>query len=152
MPTGETAKASFLFPEIGQVDPDAPSSERLEQLSQLLTSEDNGRLPRTIVNRIWDRMMGRGIVFPVDIMDNRPWSEDLLDYLAADLVDQGYDLKSTMKLIATSEIYQSKTVEFDPDAAEGSYEFKGPIAKRVTAEQFQDAVWMLTQSGPNNTD
>ena len=152
VPTGETAKASFLFPEIGQVDPDAPSSERLEQLSQLLTSEDNGRLPRTIVNRIWDRMMGRSIVFPVDIMDNRPWSEDLLDYLAADLVDQGYDLKSTMKLIATSEIYQSKTVEFDPDAAEGSYEFKGPIAKRVTAEQFQDAVWMLTQSGPNNTD
>ncbi len=148
VPTGEIAKARFLFPEIGQIDADAPREVRLEQLSELMTSPENGRLARTIVNRIWDRMMGRGIVFPVDIMDNRPWSEDLLDYLSADLVDHGYDLKRTMRLIATSQIYQAQTVPFDADAAEGDYQFSGPIAKRLTAEQFQDAVWQLTESGP----
>ena len=38
--------------------------------------------------------MGRGIVHPVDVMANEPWSDDLLDYLAADLADHGYDLKT----------------------------------------------------------
>ena len=38
--------------------------------------------------------MGRGIVHPVDVMANKPWTEDLLDYLAVYLVDQKYDLRS----------------------------------------------------------
>lgn len=151
VPTGEVAKPGFLFPELGQVDPNANRQQRLAQLSDLMTSPDNGRLARTIVNRIWDRMMGRGIVFPVDIMDNEPWSEDLLDFLSADLVDHGYDLKRTLTLVATSEIYQSTTVPFSDEAAEGEFQFEGPIAKRMTAEQFQDAVWKLTASGPTSS-
>ena len=55
--------------------------------------------PRTIVNRIWHRLMGRGIVHPVDVMANEPWSEDLLDYLAVYLVDHGYDLKELIEHI-----------------------------------------------------
>ena len=43
--------------------------------------------------------MGRGIVHPVDAMQTEPWSADLLDYLAVDLADNGYDLKSTIRLI-----------------------------------------------------
>jgi hypothetical protein len=37
--------------------------------------------------------MGRGIVEPVDVMDNEPWSQDLLDWLAYDFVQNGYDIK-----------------------------------------------------------
>ena len=148
VPMNDVATAGFLFPSLGQIDPNASRGERLKQLARLMTSEENGRLARTIVNRIWDRLMGRGIVFPVDMMDNQPWSEELLDYLAADLVDHNYDLKHTMRRIATSEIYQAQTVPFAVEAAEGDYQFAGPIAKRMTAEQFQDAVWELTNSGP----
>ena len=60
----------FLFSEIGKIDPQAPREERLRQLAQFMTSPENGRLARTIVNRIWDRLLGRAIVFPVDMMDN----------------------------------------------------------------------------------
>ena len=147
-PTGQIAKASFVFPELGSVDATKTKDERLAELSELITSDGNGRLSRTIVNRLWDRLMGRGLVFPVDIMSNEPWSQDLLDYLASDLVDHGYDLKRTLRLITTSEIYQAETVPAEPEVSEEDYRFRGPVARRITAEQFQDAVWTLTDSGP----
>src|SRR5213076_3055175 len=81
-PTGKKASARFLFPEIGDIDTAQPKAKRLEQLAGLMTSGDNGRFTRAIANRIWQRLFGHGIVHPVDVMANRPWSEDLLDYLA----------------------------------------------------------------------
>ena len=59
-------------------------------------------------NRLWHRLMGHGIVHPVDLMGDKPWSEDLLDYLATYLSDNGYDHKRLMEHIATSRAYQSK--------------------------------------------
>jgi hypothetical protein len=147
-PTGEMAVATFLFPELGTVDASLPRDERLAQTAALLTSEDNGRLARTIVNRLWQRLMGRGIVEPVDIMDNSPFSQDLLDWLAWDLAEHGYDLKRTIELITTSETYGSQSV-VEEEAPEPSHNvFVGPIAKRMTAEQFVDAVWQITETWP----
>jgi hypothetical protein len=37
-------------------------------------------VPRTIVNRYWQKLFGRGLVEPVDDMDSRPWDPDLLDW------------------------------------------------------------------------
>ncbi len=147
-PTGEIAKAAFLFPELGTIDPTAPPKERLKQTAALMTSPENGRLARTVVNRIWQRLLGRGLVEPVDIMGNRPWSEDLLDYLGARLVDDGYDLKKLMELIVTSRTYQSQSVDPYMGPVE-EYVFKGPVMKRMTAEQFVDAVWKIAGAGPD---
>lgn len=146
-PTGEIAQAAFIFPELGSIESDAPRTERLRQLAELITSDRNGRFARTIVNRIWDRLLGRGIVHPVDIMANRPFSEDLLDYLAADFVEHGYDLRHLLSRITTSQIYQSLSVPTEPDVTEDDYRFRGPVPRRLTAEQFQDAVWQLTRTG-----
>lgn len=148
IPTGETAEATFPFPELGDVDPAAPQAERLNTVAELLTSDENGRLARTIVNRLWERLMGRGIVHPVDVMDNEPWSQDLLDFLAADLVAHGYDLKRTLALICTSETYSLASVTLDDTPPATGYVFTGPIAKQMTAEQFLDAVWRITQTAP----
>lgn len=150
-PTGQTAKAAWLFPELGQVDASAAQPERLQQLAKLLTHAQNGRFTRTIVNRIWHRLMGRGIVHPVDAMHTKPWSEDLLDYLAVHLADNGYDLKKTMELICTSQAYQSQTpVVVRRDA--GAYVYSGPLPRRLTAEQFVDAVWQITGAAPQRYD
>ncbi|HUF63448.1 MAG TPA: PSD1 and planctomycete cytochrome C domain-containing protein [Verrucomicrobiales bacterium] len=150
-PAGEMARARFLFPELGDIDPAAPKEERLKQAAALMTSPDNGRLTRTIVNRLWRNLMGRGLVEPVDIMANRPWSEDLLDFLAADLANNGYDLKKTLALMATSRPYASRCVAPEDDPAE-DFVFRGPVAKRMTAEQFVDAVWNITGTGPEKID
>lgn len=147
-PTGKTAAAKFLFPELGSIDAALPKPRRLEQLAALVTHPDNGRFTRTIANRIWDRLMGRGIVHPVDVMGNRPWSEDLLDYLAVYLAENGHDLKKLMEHITTSQVYQAKAVPLAKEPAGEAYVFRGPELKRLSAEQFVDAVWMLTDTAP----
>src|SRR6185369_6141558 len=91
-PTGRQASARFLFPALGDIDPKQPKPKRLEQLARLVTHADNGRFARTIANRVWQRLMGRGIVHPVDVMANPPWDADLLDYLGSYLAGQKYDL------------------------------------------------------------
>ena len=151
-PVGRTAQAAWLFPELGQIDAAAPQPERLKQLSALMTNLQNGRFTRTIVNRLWQRMMGRGIVHPVDAMQSEPFSADLLDYLGVHLSDNGYDLKTTLELIATSEIYQSRAEVVPARAESDDYVFAGPRAKRLTAEQFVDAVWQLTGTAPAKFD
>jgi Protein of unknown function (DUF1553)/Protein of unknown function (DUF1549)/Planctomycete cytochrome C len=147
-PTGKTAGPKFLFPELGAIDPKAPKAKRLERLAELTTSPENGRFSRAIANRIWHRLMGHGIVHPVDQMGDKPWSEDLLDYLATYLVDNKFDLKKLMEHITTSAAYQARAVPLGKDLSADEYVFRGPELKRLTAEQFVDAVWMLTGTAP----
>ena len=146
-PTGKTAVIKFLWPELGSIDGSLSKSKRLERTAHLITKPENGRFARTIVNRLWKRMMGRGLVEPVDMMANRPWDEDLLDFLAIDLADNHYDLKKTMSLIANSNIYQSKS-RVQNQIPDVGYTFKGPIARRLTAEQFLDSIHRITQTVP----
>ncbi len=151
-PIGKTAQAAWLFPEIGQVDAAAPQAERLKQLAAVMTAPQNGRFTRTIVNRLWHRLMGRGIVHPTDAMQTEPWNADLLDYLATHLADNGYNLKQTLELIATSEAYQSQTQVVSSGTDDQVYVYAGPRARRLTAEQFLDAVWQITGSAPAKFD
>ncbi len=147
-PLGKTAEAAWMFSELGQIDPKAPREARLHRLAELMTNSEDGRLTRTIVNRIWHRLMGRGIVHPVDAMQAEPWSADLLDYLAVHLVDNHYDLKSTIRLIVSSQAYQSQAVALDAAPTAADYVYSGPLPKRMTAEQFVDALWEITDTGP----
>src|SRR5918994_2916669 len=57
-PLGKVAKLKFLYPQLGEIDASKPRDERVKQLAEIMTSERNGRLTRTIVNRVWQRMLG----------------------------------------------------------------------------------------------
>ena len=151
-PINQTATAAWLFPELGQIDPQTPQPERLKQLAALMTHPQNGRFTRTIVNRLWQRMMGRGIVHPADAMQTEPWNHDLLDYLASEFADHHYDLKHMIGFIATSRAYQEQVQQISRDLDEREYVYAGPRAKRLTAEQFMDAVWQLTGEAPKRFD
>jgi uncharacterized membrane protein/mono/diheme cytochrome c family protein len=141
-PTGKMAKTKILWEELGEIDSLANKAEKLRQLADQLVQPANGRMYRTVVNRIWKQMMGRGIVEPVDEMDNLPWSQDLLDWLAIDFVENGYDLKRLVFQIASSKIYQSQSISLaSPDLLMAEdFKFEGMIRRRMTAEQFSDAV------------
>lgn len=145
-PTGRTAPLKFLFPELGAIDGKASRPERLKTLSEIITSRQNGRLSRTIVNRLWARLMGRGLVEPLDVMQNEAWHPPLLDWLAEDLVAHEWDLKHTLGQILTSKAYQLPTV--DSPEKDGkplpNYVFQGPVLRRLTAEQFRDALGAIT--------
>ncbi len=142
-PTGKTVPAAFIYPELGSLDPVADKSARLKRLAEIMTGRQNGRLSRTIVNRLWAQFFGRGLVEPVDEMERPAWSPDLLDWLAEDLVAHGYDLKHTIEVILTSKAYQLPAVDVG-ERPGNDYVFRGPAVRRLTAEQFRDALGQLT--------
>ena len=140
IPTGTKPPVKFLFAEVGTIDPAAPVTERRARLAQLLTAKENGRFPRTLVNRLWAKLMGRGLIEPVDEMHRAAFHPHLLEWLATDFVEHGYDLKHTIAMIVTSRAYQMQAVASQADTDP----FRGPLAKRLTAEQFEDAIGPLT--------
>ncbi len=142
--TGKMADARFLYPQLGEIDPKLSRPERLKRFSQVLTSQSNGRLSRNIVNRLWARLLGRGLVEPLDDMEKPAWSSDLLDWLAEDLAANKYDLRHTIELIMTSRAYQLPVVEPAPVSEKSPFVFRGPQARRLSAEQFADAISTLT--------
>lgn len=139
-PIGKMAKVNFLYPELGSVAGETVQ-ERLFNLSKIMVKRENGRLYRTITNRLWHRLMGRGIIEPLDEMDNSPWDADVLDWLASDFMDSGFDLKHLLKRIMTSKAYQLPAVVYEnKEGLKTDYVFQGPVVRRLSAEQFSDAV------------
>jgi Protein of unknown function (DUF1549)/Protein of unknown function (DUF1553)/Planctomycete cytochrome C len=141
-PTGKFAGRRMLYPALGKIDSSGFTKDRLKQLAEYLTQPKDGRLYRTLVNRVWAQVMGRGIVEPVDAMDNEPWSQDLLDWLASDFVANGYDIKKLLFTILTSETYKlpSVSVKEAEHIMASDFVFRGMMRRRLTAEQFADAV------------
>jgi mono/diheme cytochrome c family protein len=141
-PTGRTAPLKFLYEGIGAIDRTASRELRMRQLAEALVAPGNGRTSRTIVNRLWARFMGRGLVEPLDDMEQPSWHPDLLDWLAADLVAHGYDLQHTMRRILTSDAYARAAVDLPENATPAI--FTGPARRRMSAEQFADAIGSVT--------
>ncbi|MFO0930191.1 MAG: PSD1 and planctomycete cytochrome C domain-containing protein [Gemmataceae bacterium] len=124
-------------------------SGRLE-MAQRLTSSGNPLLARVIVNRLWHHHFGQGIVATTDDFGHqgdRPTHPELLDWLAAELVDTGWSLKHIHRLLLTSAAYRMAS-RSDP-AAEASDPrnlllHRMPI-RRLEAEAIRDA--LLASSG-----
>ena len=143
--TGEIAPLQFLFPALANGDTAESLTERRALVARLFTTPRNGRFARTVVNRIWKKLFGRGLVEPVDDMDAQPWDSDLLDWLASDFVDHDYDLQRLLKRIMTSRAYQLSAVDRSAEAdKKAAYFFRGPFRRRLSAEQFIDGVSSLT--------
>ena len=142
-PTGKMASTKFIYSELGELNGKAGRAERLDALAKLITGSRNGRLSRTIVNRLWAKFMGRGLVEPLDDMEQSAWHKDLLDWLAEDLAEHGYDLKHTIERILTSEAYQMASIAVDEQQTQ-HFVFRGPVVRRMAAEQFRDGVGEVT--------
>ena len=115
-----------------------PSNTR-EVLAAVITHPDNRRFAQVIVNRVWKRLIGRGIVEPAEDWETGDASHpQLLDWLTQEFVRQGYDLKKLSRLIVTSNLYQRQAVETNSLQKSS---FAGPTRKRLTAEQIVDSIF-----------
>jgi hypothetical protein len=83
-----------------------------------LDREDRGYFARSIVNRLWYRHMGLGLVMPLDQMhiENPPTHPELLDWLATDLAEHGYDLRRLIRGIVLSNTYARSSRQPEKDA------------------------------------
>lgn len=101
-----------------------PDFRPREQLVRLALDDTEERFfARSIINRLWLRFYGRGLVDPPDQMhsENPASHPELLDWLAADLVQHGFDLKRTIRGMVLSENYLRRSEwssESDPPAAD----------------------------------
>lgn len=138
------AEPGFLYPELSRTPPSGSLADRRATAAAIFTDPRNGRLPRTLVNRLWERLLGHGIVPISDEMDGKPWSPELLDWLASDFVEHGYDVKRLIATIASTRAYQMPAVTRAGEAPARDYAFAGPEVRRMTAEQFGDAIGSIT--------
>jgi hypothetical protein len=150
-PLGKKASTRFLYPEFGEIDTGAAKTNRLKQLAASVTSPKNGRLSRTLVNRMWGKFFGHALVEPVDDMEKAAWNSDLLDWLAEDFVAHNYDIKHLIKQIVTSRTYQLPAVNLGEQSGK-DFIFRGPSVRRMTAEEFRDALTTLTGIGYSSPD
>ena len=146
--TGEISSPRYLFTGEELISPSATLADRRAALAKMITEKDQDRLARTYVNRLWKRLFGHAIVEPVDNLDAKAWNPELLASLGNDFKTSGFDVKALLKRILTSRAYQLPAVE-----PADKFVFEGPLARRLTAEQFSDNVaaltgeWRLKQSG-----
>jgi hypothetical protein len=108
-----------------------------------MTQRADGRLSRTLVNRLWQKFFGRGLVEPLDDMEHPAWSPDVIDWLAEDFADHGYDVKHLIEVMLTSQAYQLPATPAAEQVG-SDFVFRGPQVRRLSAEQFRDAVGALT--------
>jgi hypothetical protein len=92
-------------------------SRRAALVEAALSDEEQSFFARAIVNHLWQRLMGRGLVDPVDQMhsENPPSHPELLAWLARDVKEHGYDLKRLVRGIVLSQAY-SRTSRWDSAA------------------------------------
>ncbi len=138
------AAPGFLFPELSRAPASSSLNDRRAAAAAIFTDRRMGRMPRTLVNRIWTRLFGRGLVANPDEMDGVPWSPVVLDWLASDFVDHGYDVKRLIQTILTSRAYAMPAVARSGEPPTRSYAFAGPEVRRLTAEEFSDAIGAIT--------
>jgi hypothetical protein len=138
------AEPGFLFPELAHTPASSSLADRRAAAAAIFTDPRMGRMPRTLVNRVWHRLFGRGFVANPDEMDGVPWSPELLDWLASEFVEQGYDVKRLIQAILTSRAYQMPSVPRRGEPPTRGYVFAGPEVRRLTAEQFGDAIGVIT--------
>lgn len=145
-PTGKMAAPKFIYGQLGELETSTNKAVRLDLLAKLITKREDGRLTRTLVNRLWQKFFGRGLVEPVDDMEKPAWNASLLDWLAEDFADHGYDVKHLIEVMLTSRAYQLPTVPAT-EQTEAAFVFRGPQVRRLSAEQFRDALTSLTGFG-----
>ena len=141
--TGAAMRPKFL----GGDTPEIKDQNRREVLAKWLTSPDNPFFARNIANLVWSHFTGRGIIEPVDDVriSNPPSNPELLNALAARLVEYKYDLKKLVSDICLSRTYQLST---RPNATNASDDrnFSKATIRRIRAEVLLDCISQVTET------
>ena len=136
--TGKVMAPRFMGGVVPVIPPD---KDRRQVLADWITSPGNPFFARSLANRIWYHLNGKGIVDPVDdFRDSNPSANDeLLDALARDLADHQFDVRHLIKVIMTSRTYQLSAQPNDFNKDDNKY-FSHAVTKLLPAEPLLDAL------------
>ncbi len=147
----EPAFLTLLDPEAPVIKPTAVSSGRRLALADWITREDNPFSTRVIVNRLWQRHFGMGIVpTPNDFgtLGEKPSHPELLDWLASRFLENGWKIKPLHRLIMNSATYR-QTARREPAEAESVVDPGNRLLwrfppRRLDAEELRDAMHLAS--------
>ncbi|MDR0352755.1 MAG: DUF1549 and DUF1553 domain-containing protein [Opitutaceae bacterium] len=133
-----------VFPD-GQAVGHAARKNPRKLFADWLTAPENPWYARHAANRHWAALFGRGITSPVDDVrpSNPPSNPELLDLLAARLVENHYDLRDLLRFIATSQTYQRSSRRNETNRAD-TQNWSHYHPRRLDAEVLADAIGGLT--------
>jgi hypothetical protein len=126
-------------------------SGRRLALAQWIASDQNPLTARSIVNRIWQYHFGKGLVKTANnfgAKGSKPTHPELLDWLTADFIENGWKIKRLHRLIMSSETYRRSGRPVDPKRQatfDSSNELLASFpARRLTAEELRDATLLVS--------
>ncbi len=121
-PDKDNGPLSPTIPSVFREGKESPMSNRLE-LASWLVSKENPLTARVIVNRVWMKLFGTGLVETENdfgLQGSAPSHPELLDWLASDWIESGWSLKHLIYRVVSSETYQQSSnfrtdlVQIDP--------------------------------------
>ncbi len=143
---GEQVPPEWSFSQLisGSVPPGVlrrPDDSR-ERAAVLLTLPQNRRFAEVLVNRLWHRYTGRGLVDSLDDWEGlTPSHPELLTWLGREFTVSGCDVRHVARLILQSRFYQSAPVA---DARQLEF-LAGPALRPLSAEQLVDSMFTVSE-------
>ncbi|MBI4622784.1 MAG: DUF1549 domain-containing protein [Verrucomicrobia bacterium] len=118
--------------------------DRRRAFAEWLTSPRNPRFAKNAANRLWKRVMGAGLIEPVDSLSAlpHPKQRELLDYLTSALIGFRFDERAFLAALLNTRLYQSEAVRDRPEAGT-AFALRGPLLRRRSAEQIWDSHLVL---------
>ena len=143
---GTTIEGKWSFPQFAPEEVGPRLAEQANDprdvLAAYITAPQNERFAQVMANRLWKRLMGRGLVEPAEDWERgKPSHPELLRWLGREFVEGGYDAKRLSRLILNSHAYQRAV---DPALKETPVLFTAPAKRRLTAEQIVDSLFAAT--------
>ncbi|MFM7590530.1 MAG: DUF1553 domain-containing protein, partial [Isosphaeraceae bacterium] len=144
---GDVVKPAVLW---GEIPTDVRSMPGRVQFASWVTDKSNPRFARTLANRLWKLVMGRGLIEPVDDLrdDTVAANEELMRHLEKEMVRLDFNMKEFLRILLYSKTYQRQSTYTEIDATK-PYLFAGPVLRRMTAEQVWDSLLALTIPNPD---
>ena len=121
------------------------SDDGRAQLADWVTDPNNPFFARATVNRIWSALLGRGLVNPTDdLRETNPATHpELLDALARDFVEHGFDLRHEIRLICNSETYARSALPLEGNRSDDRF-YSHAIVRPLEPEVLADALADVT--------
>ena len=142
---GPLVPARYIEVIAGDTQPFSAAGSGRRQLAELIAGPGNPLTARVMTNRVWQHLLGRGIVATPDDfgrMGEQPTHPDLLDYLSVEFVKDNWSIKRLIRTIVTSRTFRQASRP-DPESLKvdpGNALLHHFAARRLDAESIRDSV------------
>lgn len=147
---GDVVAARTPFGQTVRMSDREVADDGREKMAQWVTTKTGEQFPSVIANRMWKRVMGKGIYEPVDtyLSPDKTNAPELVTYLAKLMVSLEYDLKAFQHVLLLTKTFQFATNP-NPSVVEGGDDFNGRKIERLASEQLWDSLITLAAGDPD---